>query len=99
MKIFRTFLLKMLQFENRTNEIIILSFWWGIKMVDIYIEPGDIFNIDDCTTREWIMYKSFVYKRIGKFWELPAVNNLTSHLDDCNFKITLKTHVWILENA
>lgn len=44
----------MVSFNNSTSRRVIISYWVNCLMSDIYIEPGEIINVDNCTVGEWI---------------------------------------------
>ena len=88
----------MLLFTNNTLEVVVMNYWNNCHMEDIYVHPGEIINIDNCSVREWIVL-SRRYERIGKFWEQPSIGGLTKimELKNSEFDFILTGHVWSLE--
>lgn len=83
---------------NNTNEVVIIYYLNGCRMENIYVEKNETININDCDSKEWIVLTR-TYKRIGKFWELPAVNGLRKIIEIPSFDFILTGDVWSLESV
>ena len=55
-----------MHFKNKTNKYVIISYWVNGNEKIVFVKPGMIVNVNDCSTREWIVSDED-YHRIGKF--------------------------------